>query len=215
LQIDHIIIGVQDFEQAAERLLSRFGLRALPGGTHPTGTANWSIPLEPPQYLELLGVGDAAQLAQSRVGQRFIERLSQGDYLVSWAVLVDDIAGFARRLARPLIPGQVEGPDGTVGRWHTLLPPPEEFGTLPFFIEYEGTGRQERHREGWLRAASPAQPASLAWIEVGGDHDRLVEWLGTADLPVRSTGDKPGLRAIAIASPSGEIIIRDEDLRED
>jgi hypothetical protein len=63
LEIDHVIMGVSDPVRVAAALRERFGLGTIPGGLHPGGTGNWLIPLEPPQYLELLYVADREVVA--------------------------------------------------------------------------------------------------------------------------------------------------------
>lgn len=66
-------------------------------------------------------------------------------------------------------------------------------------------------RERWakryddVRHANP--PGSYAWVEHGGDEAALREWIG-GDLPLRFVGGAPGLRAVAIDSLRGEIVVR-------
>ena len=60
LYIDHVIYGVTDIDAAAERLRCEHGLGSVPGGVHLGGTTNRVVPLAPPVFLELLGVGDPA-----------------------------------------------------------------------------------------------------------------------------------------------------------
>jgi hypothetical protein len=202
MHIDHVIISVRDFEAASARLRERFRLESLPGGTHPMGTDNWSIRLAPPQYLELLGVGDEAVMRSNPFGQRVLDTLKSGDSLMAWAIGVDDIEAVAARLGRRLIPGQWQRPDGTIGRWRNVFADMEDFGDLPFFIQYD-SDREPPQGEG-----------TISWIEVGGDRNRMREWIGDQALPIRYSGGAPGLRAVAIEMPSGEIVIRNEDLKE-
>jgi hypothetical protein len=47
----------------------------------------------------------------------------------------------------------------------------------------------------------------IAGVDLGGDPDRLREWLGGADLPIRVLEGAPGIRAVRIASAGGELVI--------
>jgi hypothetical protein len=211
MQIDHAIIAVNDLEHSTRHLRERFGLVALPGGTHPTGTANRVIPLQPPQYIELLGVGQQELLRSHQFGERLLHRLSLGDSLLGWAVRVDDIDAEASRLGRTAIPGQWNGPDGQVDRWHNVFADFEDFDALPFFISY-ATNNADIQQAQYDEAASPANPGAISRLVVGGDRERLLSWLGTDSLPLNHVEAPPGLHAVVIESPSGEIVIRNEDL---
>ena len=47
-------------------------------------------------------------------------------------------------------------------------------------------------------------------MEVGGTEDAMRRWLGddVDHLPLKYNGDRPGLHAVAVDSPAGEIVIR-------
>ncbi len=203
MQIDHIVIAVRDFETAAARLKAKFGLTATPGGTHPMGTANWVVPLEPPLYMELLGVGDENVMKANEFGRRVLTVLESGDQLMAWAIGVDDIDAVGARLERAVFPGQWEAADGSVGRWRNVFADMKYFGDLPFFIHYDSR----------VREPAPV-PGAITSIEVGGDRGRMLDWIGSEELPIRFRGGEPGLYAVAIELPDGEIVIRNEDLRE-
>jgi catechol 2,3-dioxygenase-like lactoylglutathione lyase family enzyme len=211
MQIDHVIVAVKDLDEAAHHFRDRFGLVALPGGTHPMGTANRAIPLANNQYIELLGVGQEELLRSHQFGERLLHVISQGSSLLSWAVCVDDIEAEAARLRRPLVPGQWEGAEGEIGRWHNIFPDFEDVDTLPFFIHYVGDNTDHR-RESYDKADSPARPGGIAWLELGDNANQMKAWLNVDSLPLRFTADPPGLYGLAIESPDGEIVIRNEDL---
>jgi hypothetical protein len=211
MQIDHVIIAVNDLDPAAHHFRDRFGLVALPGGNHPTGTANRVIPLQPPQYIELLGVGQQELLRSHQFGERLLHRLFLGDSILGWAVRVDDIDAEAARLGRAAIPGQWNGTDGMVSRWHNIFADFEDFDALPFFIRY-ATDDAEVQQARYDEADSPAHPAAITRLVVGGDREKLLSWVGTESLPLHFIDGPPGLHAVVIDSPSGEIVIRNEDL---
>jgi hypothetical protein len=63
--------------------------------------------------------------------------------------------------------------------------------TLPFFIA----------RDHGIRDPSEGAGAGgIAWVEVGGDAERLERWLGGADLPVRVVDGEPGVHAFGVGS---------------
>ena len=72
--LDHIIIGVNDLEQAEAVFSQQLGLAVSGGGIHPSsGTANRIIVIGD-TYLELITVRSPAEAQQS-----VLERLAKGD----------------------------------------------------------------------------------------------------------------------------------------
>jgi hypothetical protein len=51
------------------------------------------------------------------------------------------------------------------------------------------------------------QPRGLSWVEVGGDAERLRDWLGGEELPIRVVDGVPGVRRVAITTSDGELVI--------
>ena len=47
----------------------------------------------------------------------------------------------------------------------------------------------------------------LAWVELSGDPDRLAEWLGGEEAPVRWTQGPAGVHAAGIATEQGDIVL--------
>jgi hypothetical protein len=212
MQIDHVVIAVNDLDAAASKLRELHGLIALSGGTHPTGTENRVIPLKPPQYIELLGVGQEELLRSHQFGERLLYTLARGDSLLTFAVRADDISAVSVRLSSPVFPGEWHGPDGAVGRWRNVFPEISEFDSLPFFIQYDETDAARREAA-YATASSPAEPGAIARIQVRTDRSRLLEWVGDDSLPLVFADSGPtGIQAVAIESSTGEIIIRNEDL---
>ena len=59
MQIDHVMYGVRDLEEARSRFQHSYGLTAVSGGVHPdAGTANVILPVGNDQYVELITVVD-------------------------------------------------------------------------------------------------------------------------------------------------------------
>jgi hypothetical protein len=59
-----------------------------------------------------------------------------------------------------------------------------------------------RGRELMTRSSTNADGSSVST-------NQMHEWLGDADLPVRFVSGDPGLHAVGIAGPRGEIVLRD------
>ncbi len=196
--VDHVLIAVADLDAAARRLRDHWGLIALPGGSPFPGVTNMIIPLGPPCYIELLTATDpsATPEAASIAGAS-----TDGDRLFTWVVEPVDLGKVANRLGVP--------PDGEPGAgWQTLggVRPDR-----PFFIRY-GKARPER-LAGWLKrydeVDQPAKPGGFTFIEVGGDEATVNDWVGEIDTPLRFADGEPRLVGVGIASPSGEIVLRD------
>jgi hypothetical protein len=205
MRIDHVLIGARDLPAAADRLRDEHGLASVDGGVHPEwGTGNRIFPLGD-DYVELIGIVDEETAARSLLGSWLREQLADGDRPFAWCLVVDDLDATAARLGIEPVAGGRTKPDGTRLSWRLLglaeaiAEPP-----LPFFIEW---GDAVAHPG--AEATDHASAATgIAWVEIGGDEARLAEWLGGAQLPVRVAAGEPGLRALALAAPGGEIVLR-------
>lgn len=190
LRIDHVLYAVGDLDAGATRLEEDLGLESIPGGEHPKwGTANRVVPLGP-DYLELIGVVDAAAAAGSDLGRSVRDA---GEGLLGWAVATDDLDAVAGRLGLEIERGARSRPDGVRLAWRLagMREALESGGFLPFFIQWEGPG--ELHPGG----DSSAQPG-IAYVELTGDVARLREWLGGAELPVLVREGAGGIVAAGI-----------------
>ena len=97
LELGQVVLGVRDLD-AATRRMEALGFSVLDGGVPPgLGTANRIIPLGR-QYLELLGVMDAALAAANWYGQALLARIADGDRLVRWSLRTDRIEEVAGAL---------------------------------------------------------------------------------------------------------------------
>lgn len=201
--IDHVIYGVVDVDEAADRLRREYGLGSLPGGIHLGGTTNRLVPLAPPTFLELLGIGDTA-LAD---GSWLARALNGRDRPLWWAIGVDDIQEPARRLGMPVGAATMEFQEGGQSSFRVVGMP---LYPLPFFIQY-GQDWEERRRvwgERLVRAEHDVAPGEITFVEVGAVASQLHDWIGSPDLPVRVLDGYPGIRAVGIATENGEIVIR-------
>ncbi|MFI5100647.1 MAG: VOC family protein, partial [Actinomycetes bacterium] len=136
VEIDHVLAGVPDLDDAAATLQARFGLTALPGGRHPGwGTANRIVPLGS-AYLELVTVVDGAEAAGSAFGRWVLAMLRDGP-VCGWAVRTEDLDGVAARLTLDVVSGSRLTSTGRWLRWRTAgVDRVSAEPALPFFIEW-------------------------------------------------------------------------------
>jgi hypothetical protein len=201
---DHVILATLDAEAAVARLRRDHGLGAFRGGSHPWGTANWIVPLQPPTYLEILFPADPDRLIDDPEGNELLERMRRGEFWAGWALRPASIEDVARRLELELERGQATRPDGSVSSWRTAAPRTDLDGSLPFFIDYDDpTDRLERFAASYAAARHERRVGSVAWIEIGldpGDAGQ-ASFLGrlTADVEIRTVeGASPGVRAVGL-----------------
>lgn len=204
LYIDHVIYGVVDVDATAERLRREYGLGSLPGGIHLGGTTNRVVPLAPPSYLELLGVGDPALSDGAWLSQT----LGGRDRVLWWVLGVDDLDDAARRRGLPIQTGTMEMADGSSVTFRTAGMPRYP---LPFFISYDADpkARMQRQQTRYREAGHDCEPGAFSFVEVGDPSELIDAWLGDHGLPVRhGPTTTPGLHAVGIETAHGEVVIR-------
>ncbi|MFT4040244.1 MAG: VOC family protein [Thermomicrobiales bacterium] len=120
--IDHIIIAVRDLAQASADY-RKAGFTVTPGGDHVSGdTHNALVSFGDGAYFELI----AFKNPQRKSDHRWWDKLQQGEGVVDYALLSDDLAGEARRLQQAgiTVDGPRDGgrkrPDGQKIAWRTL-----------------------------------------------------------------------------------------------
>ncbi len=206
--LDHLVYAAPDLEAAVDDLERRFGVRAMPGGSHPgRGTRNALIGLGEGAYLEILAP-DPGQPPPDD-GPRWLGAdASAGARLTSWAVRTSDLAAIARRAeaaGAPLgdvISGSRRRADGVILSWRLTDPRAlgAEDGLVPFFID-------------WGSSAHPAAsaPAGITLAALRGEHPHpgdaatLLGNLGL-ELPV-TKGPRPALIAV-LETPNGLVELR-------
>ena len=204
LHIDHVVYGAVDIDATAERLRREHGLGSVPGGRLSGGTTNRIVPLEPPIFLELLGVTDDEQSD----GAWLAHTLAGEDRVLWWCLGVDDIDATADRRGLPVHRSEMEMIDG----------PPRHFATagmpnfpLPFFISFDMPleERMRLRQTRYAEAAHDCEVGGYTFVEVGDTPQMLTAWLGEHDLPVRHITNAPsGIRGVGIATSRGEIVLR-------
>lgn len=135
--IDHIVILVRDLAQAS-RDYADAGFTVTPGGEHAGGaTHNALVCFGDGAYFELIAFKEPA----TPQPHRWWTRLAQGEGLVDYALLSDDLAAEAERLRAAGLAGEVQDggrtrPDGQRLVWRSvMLGPGSGLSPLPFVIQ--------------------------------------------------------------------------------
>jgi hypothetical protein len=119
---------------------------------------------------------------------------------------VDDIEAVAALRGRELMTRSSTNADGSSVSYRLVA---SDDPSLPFFVSYDNADERMNLWQERVRRTGNADFGRFAFVEVGGDPNQMHEWLGDADLPVRFASGDPGLHAVGIAGPSGEILLRD------
>ena len=204
MYIDHVIYGVLDVDAAAERLRREYGLGSVPGGIHLGGTTNLIVPLAPPTFLELLGIGDPALGDGAWLSQALAGR----DRVLWWALGVDDLDETARRRGLPIQVGMMDMADGPRRTFRTAG---MHRYPLPFFLAFEMDldSRMRLWQDRYREARHDCEPGAFTFVEVGDTRELLDAWLGDHLMPVRHGSDTTsGIHGLGIATADGEIVIR-------
>lgn len=150
--IDHVIIGVNNLEQATTTFSQKLGLTPSGGGKHPTGgTANRIIVIGD-TYLELI-----TMYAPEEAQQSMRERLAKGDGYLNCVFASDNIAADseAMRQRNVTIIGPNEGKlieaDGRSRSWTRVdIERRDLTQRHPFIIQHDSTGEERRFKlAGW------------------------------------------------------------------
>jgi Glyoxalase-like domain len=205
LRLDHVVYAVPDLDQAAVRFRGEFGLDSLEGGRHERwGTANRIVPLGD-QYLELVAAVDEPAAAATAFGRGVLERAAGGGGWFTMAAVADDLDAVASRLGLGVGTGSRMRPDGQTVRWRMAgLDDPRREPWMPFFLAWDVT---DELYPGRARAGHGVRATGIAWVEVGGDAERLRTWLAGDELPIRVTDGEPCIHRVAISTAEGELVI--------
>src|SRR6266545_1838988 len=140
--IDHLVIVVNDLEQAAKDF-EQLGLNVIPGGQHPVGSHNALISFRDESYLEIIA------FYREAIDHRWWEPLQTAERLVDFCLQTDDLRGDTTRLQsvgvtiNDPVPWSRKRPDGYELKWLLSLATGGHRGIAPFLIE-DVTPRTER-----------------------------------------------------------------------
>jgi hypothetical protein len=198
-QFDHLILAVPDPESVRKVLADEWGLQVHPDGiSFEDGLANLIVPLEPPEYLEILYVNDRDAFART-LDEELKRRVLGGGGLLGWGLRTWDIDAVARELGVEIDPG-VTVADGSSAPWRTLDKPGSPLG-FPFYIQYDASpeARMARWTQRLAEVQHRSRPGRTERVEVSGDAPELEAWLQPArHLDVRVLSGPPGLRAAVL-----------------
>lgn len=207
LQVDHIVIGVRDLDNATAQFDERYGLTSTEGGRHAGwGTANWLVPLGA-AYLELVTVVDEAEAANSDFG-RWVSAMLAGNSRFGWAVRTDDLDRDASRSGLEVAEGSRRSRAGDMLNWRIAgVAQAARDSSLPFFIEWgEGTPLPGRatvvHRAG---------DVALGELTINGNEQQLHEWLGTESLPILVAPGTKGVASFTVLTSTNTIVVNPDD----
>jgi catechol 2,3-dioxygenase-like lactoylglutathione lyase family enzyme len=205
LRLDHVAYAVPDLDEAAVRFREELGLDSTDGGRHEQwGTANRIVPLGD-QYLELVAAMDERVAAETAFGGGVLERVARGGGWFTIAAVAEDLDAVASRLGLEVGSGSRIRPDGQTIRWRMAgLDDLRREPWMPFFLAWDVI---DELYPGRARAGHGVCATGIAWVEVGGDAERLRTWLGADELPIRLTDGEPGIHRVAVATVDGELEI--------
>ncbi|MGN9842252.1 VOC family protein [Nonomuraea sp. H19] len=202
-QLDHLVYAVPDLAAGVAEFAERTGVRPVPGGRHPGGTANYLVRFGPTSYLEIIGPDPEASVRPRAFG---LETLT-APRLAAWAVRPGDIDTAVRQAREQgYDPGDVQPlsrrtPAGLLLEWRlTRREDPAVVRVVPFLIDWSDTPHP---------AESDLPLVSLtSFSAVHPDPEALRH--DVAALGVRlgiSPGPEPALRAV-IDTPLGPVTLR-------
>jgi len=163
--LDHIIIGVNNLEQATQIFAENLGLLASGGGNHPSGgTANRIIVIGD-TYLELINVRDPVEAQQS-----MLDRLAKGDGYLNFVLTSNDIEADSAAMRRRGVaiigpnPGQLNASGGRSRAWSRIdVQQPDLTQHYPFLIQHDSTDAERRFRiAGWTEP--PTHPLGVSKV---------------------------------------------------
>lgn len=200
--VDHVMVVVADLGDALRRYELEHGLAAYRGGRlEGLGTANATVPLGD-DYIELIAVTDVAEAASNPVGRFLMDSLATGgEGLVAVCLRTTDVASVAERTKSSAVAMSRTRPDGRELRWEVLGMEGALLHGLPFFITWPLNADHPAR----VPVEHPSGAQGIAWVELGGDRDRVCAWVGSDEAQLRVVGGDPGVRRFALATPNGEI----------
>lgn len=212
MRLDHVVYAAEPdgLAATASRLAAALRAEFIDGGVHPGfGTRNKILPLAKGHYLEVVEVLDHPAVDKMPFGQAVRARSAEGGGWLGWVVAVGDIAPVEQRLGRAAYQGHRTRPDGTELFWKQigvtgLINDPQ----LPFFISWEID-------EALHPSSSATGQVGLSRLDIAGDPQRLVDWLGEPDshplddveVEWLAPHGTPGLLAAHFTTPDGTVRI--------
>ena len=209
--IDHIIIGVNNLEQASAQFSQKLGLAVSGGGIHPSaGTANRIIVIGD-TYLELIAVRTPAEAQQS-----MLDRLAIREGFLNFVLASNDIETDSRTMANRGVSivgptaGSLRAAGGRTRGWsRTNIERPDLAQRYPFVIQHDSTGEERRFRlAGWTNppqhplGVTQVRSATIAVTDLAEATLRFQHIYGLQPSET-FTGEADGWDAMLVAFPLG------------
>ncbi len=209
--IDHIIIGVNNLEQASAQFSQKLGLAVSGGGIHPSaGTANRIIVIGD-TYLELIAVRTPAEAQQS-----MRDRLAIREGFLNFVLASNDIETDSRTMANRGVSivgptaGSLRAAGGRTRGWsRTNIERPDLAQRYPFVIQHDSTGEERRFRlAGWTNppqhplGVTQVRSATIAVTDLAEATLRFQHIYGLQPSET-FTGEADGWDAMLVAFPLG------------
>ena len=209
--IDHIIIGVNNLEQAATQFSQQLGLAVSGGGIHPTGGTANRIFVIGDTYLELITVHTPAEAQQS-----MLDRLAIHEGYLNFVLASNNIEADSKAMTNrgiPILgptPGLLRAADGRTRGWsRTNIERQDLAQRYPFIIQHDSIGEERRFRlAGW--ATPPEHPlgvtqvrsATIAVADLAEATQRFQHIYGLEPSET-FTGEADGWDAMLVSFPLG------------
>lgn len=138
--IDHVVILVDDLDQATEQY-TRLGFTVAPGGKHARFTHNALITFHDGSYIELIAFYERPEEGSGE-SHRWYSRLAQGGGIIDFALgepnvdaLVADADARGLHFGAGVSAGSRTRPDGQQLAWRSAIHQGDNVGALPFMIQ--------------------------------------------------------------------------------
>jgi hypothetical protein len=212
MRLDHVVYAAEPdgLDATALRLGNALHAEFVDGGVHPGfGTRNKILPLTRGHYLEVVEVLDHPAVDKMPFGQAVRARSAEGGGWLGWVVAVQDITKVEKRLGRAAYHGRRRRPDGVELTWRQigvtgLMNDPQ----LPFFISWSIDAALHP-------SAGASGDVGLSRLDIAGDPQRLIDWLGEpeshplddVDVSWLAPRGTPGLLSVHFTTPAGMVRI--------
>jgi hypothetical protein len=198
IEFDHVMVAVPDPQRLCSHLADEWGLHVHPDSLDFTdGISNLIVPLEPPQYLEILYVRDEEAFAGTD-DVALVETFRRGGGLAGVVLRTSNITAVGEALGQAQSAGASVAGEGSPP-WRLVSKPAEPH--YPHYIQYLSPSaheRLQRWRQRFTEVAHRQQPGGIVRIEVSGSVHDLTAWLAPAQhLDIRVVEGPPHI-AVAV-----------------
>lgn len=211
MRVDHVSYAAEHdgLHATAARLAKLIGVPPVDGGIHPRfGTRNVILKLADDRYVEVVECLDHPASDKAPFGQAVKARSEMGGGWLGWCVRVEDITPVEKRLGRNSVEGSRRRPDGVQLRWRQLgikglISDPQ----LPYYVQWADLAVHP--------SVGAETTVSIDALQIGGDPERVAEWLGlpagrtssVIDFEFVAPRGTPGLLAVTFGTPEGLVTV--------